>query len=68
MAEAATTAPRGFSVPEAADRLSISRTTAYRLIGEGTLRVVKIGHRTVVPASEIERLLRIEDADPVPAA
>lgn len=46
-----------YSVPEACDALSISRTVLYRLIAAGELETVKIGARTVVRATELERFL-----------
>ena len=45
------------TVEEAAHALSIGRTMAYYLIRDGRLRVVKIGHRTVVPVKAIEEFL-----------
>ena len=49
--------PAGFSPLQAASQLSISRSHLYNLIARGDIRVVKIGTRTVVPASEVDRLL-----------
>lgn len=45
------------TVEEAAHALSIGRTMAYYLIKDGRLRVVKIGHRTVVPVTALEEFL-----------
>lgn len=55
--------PAAFSIPEAAQQLSISRSAIYRLIDRGELRRVKIGSRAVIPASEIVRLLEDRDDD-----
>ena len=55
-----TTRPAGFQPAEAARQLSISRSGLYNLIKKGEIRVAKIGHRTVVPATEIDRLLSVE--------
>lgn len=41
------------TVPEAARRLSIGRSTAYRLIEDGTLPVVHIGRAVRVPADAL---------------
>lgn len=58
----ADTRPAGFSPVDAARQLSISRTSLYRLIRRGDLRTVKIGAgRTVIPTSEIDRLLALPD-------
>jgi hypothetical protein len=35
----------------------ISRSHFYELVARNEIRVVKLGHRTVVPVSEAERLL-----------
>jgi excisionase family DNA binding protein len=45
------------SIPVACDRLGISRSLLYRLIERGQLRPVKLGARTLIPVSEIARLL-----------
>ena len=41
------------TVPEAARLLAIGRTSLYRLIGDGDLRVVKIGRATRVPLVDL---------------
>ncbi len=65
MSKAATPQPRpaAYSIQQFADQLSISRGTVFNLIKRGELRVAKIGTRTVVPASEIDRLLAVEDSE-----
>ena len=45
------------SPKDAAKSLGISRATLYRMISAGRLRVVKIGSRTVIPASCLLALL-----------
>ncbi|WP_396909874.1 helix-turn-helix domain-containing protein [Mycolicibacterium sp.] len=42
---------------EAAEVLRISRTQMYRMRAQGRIRVVKLGHRVLVPYKEIERLI-----------
>jgi excisionase family DNA binding protein len=49
--------PAAFSVPGAAAQLSVSRSFVYLLIKRGEIRTVKLGSRTLIPASEIARLL-----------
>lgn len=50
------------SVPEALSLLgSMGRTWFYSEVGAGRIRVVKLGKRTLVPDSEIQRI--IEDAE-----
>lgn len=53
----ATARPAAYSIDQAAKQLSISRTGVYRLIDAGQIRRVKIGHRSVIPATEIDRIL-----------
>lgn len=48
---------RALRVEEAAMRLSVGRTTLYKLIRQGRLRSIKLAARTVIPCSEIDRLL-----------
>lgn len=50
------TAPRAYRISEACRTLGIGRSTIYKLANEGRLRLVHIAGRTVVPASEIDRL------------
>jgi hypothetical protein len=47
----------GYSIPEAGVLLGgASAATIYRWANRGIIRLVKIGSRTIVPASEIARL------------
>jgi excisionase family DNA binding protein len=46
-----------YSLEEARELLGgCSRSHLYRLAKRGELRLVRVGHRRLVPASEIERL------------
>lgn len=49
--------PLALSVAEAARVLRVSRTTIYRMAWRGMIRLVKLGGRTLVPMSEVRRLL-----------
>ena len=49
--------PDGWRVADALRQLSISRGTLYKMAGSGQIRLVKIGGRTIVPDSEIRRLV-----------
>ena len=49
--------PKAFRINDALRRLSISRSHLYQLALRGELRIVKIGSRTLIPATEIERLV-----------
>lgn len=48
------------TVPEAARLLAIGRTSLYRLIQDGDLRVVKIGRATRVPLVDLQAF--VDDA------
>ena len=41
------------SIPEAARRLSVGRTTAYAMISAGRLRTVTVGRRRLVPVAAL---------------
>ena len=42
------------SVEEAATALGISRSHAWRMVNNGTLPSVRIGHRVLVPVSDLQ--------------
>jgi len=44
-------------VPEAAEMLSIGRSTLYQLIGSGDIATVKAGRTTLVPVASIKKFL-----------
>ena len=44
------------SIPDAAEMLSVGRSTLYRLIAENKLQTVKIGRRTLVRVASIRAL------------
>lgn len=46
-----------YSIPEAAEAISIGRSKIYGLIAEGRLETCKIGKRTVIPAGSLIALL-----------
>ncbi len=41
-----------------AERLSISRWTVYKMLGDGRIQSVKIGRLVRIPESEVESLIR----------
>lgn len=49
-----------YTVNAACAALSISRTSLYALVKKGELKRIRIAGRTLVPRSELERLLRID--------
>jgi excisionase family DNA binding protein len=48
--------PKARVVNDACRALGISRATLYKLAAQGKIRFIKIGGRTLVPESEIDRL------------
>ena len=53
-----TAAARLLSVREAAERLGVSRSTFYTLLGRDGLRIVRVGKRVLVPTTELERFIQ----------
>lgn len=47
-----------YPIPESAHLLGISPRGVYRLIEAGELRTVMLGRRRLVPAQELDRLVR----------
>lgn len=45
----------GYSTVEAAEFLNIGYATLYRWIKSGKIKAIKLGGRTLIPASEIDR-------------
>lgn len=45
------------TIAKTCERLSIGRTTLYELVKQGRLRTFKIGGKTLIPESEIYRLV-----------
>ncbi|RIH83496.1 DNA binding domain, excisionase family [Meiothermus luteus] len=52
---------------ELASLLGVHPNTVFRLIRRGELRAVKLGHRTVIPRAELERLGLLPDGSEHPA-
>jgi excisionase family DNA binding protein len=50
-------APKARRVLDACRAIGISKSTLYRLAGQGKVRLVRIGGRTVVPEAEIDALV-----------
>lgn len=55
--------PVCYRVNDACQLLSISRSHLYDLASQGAVRMIKIGGRVLVPASEIARLSGMEAAE-----
>lgn len=60
-----TAAPLAHRIPDACQRIGLGRSSIYELIKAGDLRTIKIAGRTLVPESELQRL--IESAKAVKA-
>ncbi len=49
--------PDAWRINDALRQLSVSRATLYKLVNKGEIRLVRIGGRSLIPDSEIRRLL-----------
>lgn len=49
--------PIAYRIEDAARALGVGRTTIYRLIRDGKLRIVKVGKRSLITASELQSFL-----------
>jgi len=47
----------GYSIREAVAATSLGRTTLYARIADGTLRAVRVGGRTIIPAEALHALI-----------
>jgi excisionase family DNA binding protein len=54
--------PAAWRIRAAADQLGVSRSTLYKMVQLGQLRILKIGGRSVIPDSEVMRLVSGEGA------
>lgn len=59
MQKQATNAPEALalSIPDAAAALGVGRSTVYKTIAAGNLKVVRIGRRTLVPVAALRALV-----------
>lgn len=48
-------APLLWQLPEAFERIGIGRSKGYELIAQGDLHVVKIGRRSLIAETELQR-------------
>lgn len=48
---------RLLTIPEAIEKLRISRTHFFRLKRQGVIVGIQLGHRTLIPSREIQRLI-----------
>lgn len=53
------TLAQGLTLQQAAARLSVSRATLQRMIADGRIAASKVGRRTIVKATEVDRLLSV---------
>lgn len=50
--------PRAYNFRDGQRILGVSRSTFYRLEAAEKIKLIRIGRRTLIPADEIERLLK----------
>lgn len=55
--------PLLLSLPEAREKLRVSKATLDRLMAQGRIRRVKIGSRAFIPAEEISRFINESRGD-----
>ncbi|AYM40394.1 MULTISPECIES: helix-turn-helix domain-containing protein [Mycobacteroides] len=55
--------PLLLSLPEAREKLRVSKATLDRLMARGRIGRVKIGSRAFIPSSEVERFIAEAQAD-----
>jgi len=53
-----------YSIAEAGALTSLSRTSIWRAAKAGRIRIVKLGQRSLIPASELEKLCRVDEHAP----
>ena len=53
-------------IPQACARLGIGRTAFYELLKSGEIRSIKVGTRTLIPESELQRFITERMASQVP--
>jgi excisionase family DNA binding protein len=46
-----------YTIAEAERRLGIKHTKIYRLIGDGTLPIIKLGRKTLILAKDLDEML-----------
>lgn len=57
LARLETAPPRLLSPAEFARRAGLARSTVYLLLGNGTIRSIKVGRRRLIAETEVRRLL-----------
>lgn len=51
--------PVAYNIPDAAAAIGISTRSVYNLVDAGRLRLVKVGRRSIIPASDLRALLEV---------
>lgn len=46
-----------YGIQEAAEAMSVGKSTVWRWIHDGRVKTVKLGGRTLIPRVELERLI-----------
>lgn len=50
-------------VESAAEALSLGRTVIYRLLGDGSLRSIKVGKRRLIPVDALAEFVSKQEAE-----
>jgi len=49
--------PLAHQIPAACHRVGLGRTTLYELIKQGRIKTIKVGSRTLIPETELQRFI-----------
>lgn len=52
-----TNAPLAHQIPQACIRIGVSRSSLYDLMKSGAIRSFKVGSRTLIPETELQRFI-----------
>ena len=55
--------PLALSIDDCCGLIGVRRTTLYKLVGEGKLRKIKVGRRSLITMDSIEALIRDAQTD-----
>lgn len=50
-------APLAYQIPQACSRIGVGRTAFYELLKAGAIRSFKVGTRTLIPETELQRFV-----------
>ncbi len=51
------------SVQEAASMIGVSKSHLHKMVNEGVIRSVALGHRKLIPMNELERFITLQGTE-----